>query len=77
MLDLATAAIAAAMLNNSLSAVDKVYNWWNARRGGAPAGELLRDSPTTQVLQYQVTEQVGAPGRWLIPLSQVGLNVVC
>jgi hypothetical protein len=32
MVELATAALAAALLNNSVSAVDKVYNWWLAKK---------------------------------------------
>lgn len=52
MIELAAAATAAAMLNNAVSAVDKIYNWWTAKHGERPASEGLRSDPQNQVLQY-------------------------
>ena len=52
MIELATAAAAAAMLSNSVSAVDKIYNWWNGKHGESPASQALRSDPQKQVLQY-------------------------
>ena len=49
MIDLATAA-AAAMLSNSVSAIDKLYNWWSTSRGGREAKAVLRDNPQASAL---------------------------
>src|SRR5262245_968014 len=55
MVELATAALAAALLNNSVSAVDKVYNWWLAKKKERPASKVLRNDAQKQVLQYVST----------------------
>jgi hypothetical protein len=55
MVELATAALAAALLNNSVSAVDKVYNWWLAKKKERPASKVLRNDPQKEVLQYVST----------------------
>jgi len=55
MIDLATAGVAAALLNNSVSAIDKVYNWWLSRKQQGPASKALRNDPQTKTLQYVST----------------------
>jgi hypothetical protein len=52
MIDLPTAAAAAAILNNSVTAIDKVYNWVRSRRGEKPASVGLRNDPERKVLEY-------------------------
>ena len=63
MIDLASAATAAALLNNSVAAIDKVYNWWKATRGEKPASMGLRSDPQKQVLQYVPLTSVAQPAR--------------
>jgi hypothetical protein len=52
MIDLATAAIVAAIVSNSATAIDKIYNWIKERQGGQPASVGLRNEPETKSLQY-------------------------
>ncbi len=61
MIELAAAATVAAMLNNSVGAVDKVYNWW--RGGKKPASEGLRSDPKNQVLQFVSLTKPGQPAK--------------
>lgn len=55
MIDIATVASAAAMLNNTVSAVDKIYDWYRARTGQPKATLELRNNPEKEVLQYEGT----------------------
>lgn len=47
-----TAATVAAMLDHSVSAIDKVYNWWRTKQGDSPASIGLPSDPKNQVLEY-------------------------
>jgi hypothetical protein len=75
MLDLATAAAAAAMLNNSVSAVDKVYNWWRARRNEKAASEVLRNDPQKEVLQYVSGIEDQKPIRVVMTYAQLAAKI--
>jgi hypothetical protein len=70
MIELATAAAAAAMLNNSVSAIDKVYNWWRTKQGQAPASQGLRSDPQKQVLQYVSLTGVAQPIRVVMSYTE-------
>jgi hypothetical protein len=74
MIDLATAAAAAALLNNSVSAVDKVYNWWQALQKQKAASEILRSDPKKEVLQY-VSGQDQAPIRVVMTYAQLATKL--
>ena len=75
MIELATAAAAAAMLNNSVSAVDKVYNWWRARRNEKPASELLRNDPQKEVLQYVSVTEDQKPIRIVLTYAELARKI--
>jgi hypothetical protein len=70
MIELATAAAAAAMLNNSVSAIDKVYNWWRTKQGQAPASQGLRSDPQKHVLQYVSLTGVAQPIRVVMSYTE-------
>jgi hypothetical protein len=51
MITLATAATAAAMTNNIISFIDKVYNWYQKSKGHAPASVLVENNQKDKQLQ--------------------------
>jgi hypothetical protein len=71
MIELATAAAAAAMLSNSVSAVDKVYNWWRARQGQKLASEGLSSDPKKQVLQYVSLTGAAQPAKVVMTYEEL------
>jgi hypothetical protein len=75
MIELAAAASAAALLNNAVSAVDKIYNWWRAARGERPASEGLRSDHQKQVLQYVSLAAPSQPAQVVMTFDQLATKL--
>ena len=75
MIELATAATAAALLNNSVSAIDKVYNWWRTKHGNSPASVGLRSDPQNQVLQYVSLTGAAQPAHVVMTYNELATRL--
>lgn len=75
MIDLATAAASAALLNNAVSAVDKVYNWVRALNKQAPASLGLRSDPQKAVLQYESLDGTPEPTRVVMTYAELAAKL--
>ena len=61
MVGLAEASLVAGILGNSVSAVDKIYNWWRESRGQSKASLAMVNQPEAQALSYIRLDKPGSP----------------
>jgi hypothetical protein len=75
MIELATAVSVAGLLDNAVSALDTVYNWWKERKGEPPARVELKADPKQQSFKYVRRENGGQTERVVLTYEQLAERI--
>ena len=75
MIELATAVAVAGLLDNALSALDTVYNWWKEKKGEEPARVELRGDSDKQSFKYIRRENGKQTERTVLTYAQLAARI--